>query len=69
MKTQPDTNHLLSPYALGQCLAMAANVAAGQTLTEIEKVLENGISITDLNQYFYTLRGMEKIIRNASLLR
>ena len=49
-------NVMVSPYSVVQALAMTANGAANQTRTEMEKVLGNGISINDLNQYLYTWR-------------
>ena len=54
-KTAKDgTNTLVSPYSLVQCLGMVANGADGQTLDEMQNVIGGGLSIDELNQYFYT---------------
>ena len=46
-----NTNAFISPYSLGQALAMIANGAEGETLEEIAAVLKigDGISINDIN--------------------
>ena len=49
-----NTNAFISPYSLGQALAMIANGAEGETLEEIAAVLKigDGISIDDINSYY-----------------
>lgn len=50
---QPESNLLISPLSLMSALAMTANGAGSETLTEMEKVL-GGIPIEELNEYLYT---------------
>ena len=52
-----NTNAFISPYSLGQALAMIANGAEGETLEEIAAVLKigDGISIDDINTYYATM--------------
>ena len=52
---EDDTNTLISPYSVMQALAMTANGADNETLSEMEKVL-GGLSIEKLNEYLYTWR-------------
>ncbi len=55
-KTAEDgRNVLVSPYSMTQALAMTANGAKGDTLSEMENVL-GGTSIDKLNRYLYTQR-------------
>lgn len=49
-------NLLLSPYSVMQALAMTANGADGQTRSQMEQVLGNGIPLETLNEYLYTQR-------------
>ncbi len=52
-------NVLVSPLSVELALAMTANGAAGDTLTEMEQVLGDGISIADLNGYLHTwMKGL-----------
>ena len=51
----PEQNVLVSPYSVMQALAMTANGADGQTLSEMEQTL-GGLPLGDLNQYLYTQR-------------
>ncbi len=51
----PEQNVLVSPYSVMQALAMTANGADGQTLSEMEQTL-GGLPLDDLNQYLYTQR-------------
>ncbi len=44
-------NSLLSPLSISAALAMTANGADGDTLDEMEKVLGNGLTIDQLNDY------------------
>ena len=48
-------NLLLSPYSVMQALAMTANGASGETLSEMEQTL-GGIPCAKLNEYLYTQR-------------
>ena len=52
-----NSNAFISPYSLGQALAMIANGAEGETLEEIAAVLKigDGISIDDINSYYATM--------------
>lgn len=52
-----NANAFISPYSLGQALAMIANGAEGETLEEIAAVLKigDGISIDDINSYYATM--------------
>ena len=47
-------NVLVSPLSVELALAMTANGAAGDTRTEMERVLGGGISTQDLNGYLHT---------------
>lgn len=46
-------NLLISPLSISQALAMTANGASGQTLSEMESVLGDDLTIDDLNAYYY----------------
>lgn len=50
----PEENSLISPLSVMLALAMTANGADGQTLTEMEGLLGGGLPIEELNQYLYT---------------
>lgn len=50
---QKDENILLSPVSAMYALAMVANGAKGETLSEMEEAL-GGISIDELNEYLYS---------------
>ncbi|MDR2542621.1 MAG: serpin family protein [Treponema sp.] len=47
-------NSLISPVSVLLALAMTANGADGNTLTQMEQVIGGGMSINDLNTYLYT---------------
>lgn len=47
-------NTVMSPASVAQALAMVANGADGETLKQIETVLGKGISVEDLNRYYYS---------------
>lgn len=50
--TTPDgKNLLISPLSISAALAMTANGADGDTKTEMEKVLGNGLTLDQLNEY------------------
>lgn len=52
-------NVLVSPLSVELALAMTANGAAGDTRTEMERVLGGGISTEDLNGYLHTwMKGL-----------
>lgn len=46
-----EENLLISPLSISAALAMTANGADGKTREEMEKVLGNGLSLDDLNEY------------------
>jgi len=48
-----DKNSLVSPASVMLALAMTANGADGETLSQMEKVLGGDIAINTLNQYLY----------------
>ena len=58
-------NLLISPLSVHVALAMTANGAAGDTLTEMEALLGSGISLEDLNEYLLSyvnsLQGRENL--------
>ena len=54
--TKQGENIMISPYSIMQALAMTANGANGKTLEEMEKVLGNGMSIEELDQYLLAQR-------------
>ncbi|MBR5683336.1 MAG: hypothetical protein IKW96_08710 [Ruminococcus sp.] len=56
-------NDLISPYSVAQALGMTANGANGTTLSEMEKVLGDGMNIERLNGYF---RGQRERTVNTS---
>ncbi len=49
---EENQNTLISPLSIMLALAIAANGASGETLTQMESVL--GVSIADLNEYLYS---------------
>lgn len=53
-KESANQNVLVSPLSVLLALAMTANGADGQTKTEMESVLGNGIPVEELNEYIYT---------------
>ncbi|HOV70333.1 MAG TPA: serpin family protein, partial [Clostridia bacterium] len=58
-------NSLISPTSVMFALAMTANGADNKTLREMEEVLGNGISISDLNEYLYTyLKNLPSIAKS-----
>ncbi len=50
-KKSGEENILLSPFSISSALAMTANGADGKTKEEMEKVLGNGLSLDDINDY------------------
>ena len=46
-----DENLLLSPLSISTALAMTANGAEGETKKEMEKVLGNGLTLDEINEY------------------
>lgn len=67
-----DDNALVSPLSVLMALSMTANGAGGETLSQMEKVLGNGISAQEMNEYLYTFRkseGDSLAIANAIWLR
>ena len=44
-------NMLISPLSISAALAMTANGADGQTLSEMENVIGNGLTIDEINEY------------------
>ena len=50
--TGADDQILISPLSASAALTMTANGADSETLEEMEKLLGNGISLDDLNEYF-----------------
>lgn len=68
-QAKAEGNHLVSPLSAELALAMAANGAAGNTLSQLEKAL-GGYSIDELNQYLYTtarwLPSTEKVKLNLA---
>lgn len=56
LRTKNGENAMVSPYSVVEALAMTANGAKNDTLTEAEQVLGSGIALEALNQYLYTWR-------------
>ena len=52
-KENSEENVLVSPLSVATALAMTANGADGETLSEMEKLLGGDISIEQLNSYLY----------------
>lgn len=50
-KKEDAKNTLLSPLSISAALAMTANGADGKTLEEMEKVIGNGLTIDEINDY------------------
>lgn len=50
-KKEDTKNTLLSPLSISAALAMTANGADGKTLEEMEKVIGNGLTIDEINDY------------------
>lgn len=61
-----DKNSLISPYSIIQALGMTANGAAGDTKTEMERVLGN-MPIEKLNSYLKTVRESQTITDTCKL--
>ena len=61
------SNVLISPYSIVQALAMTANGAKGDTLSEMENVL-GGMPIDNLNKYLYTQRTSQPDGEKCKLL-
>lgn len=52
-------NLLLSPLSISTALAMTANGAEGETKKEMEKVLGNGLTLDEINEYMaYYVKGL-----------
>ena len=66
-RTDCEENTLISPYSIMEALAMTANGAKGETLSEMEKVM-GGISIDRLNEYLYTQRVSQPDTSECKLL-
>lgn len=64
---KPDENLLISPYSMMQALAMTANGADGETLTEMEQTL-GGIPIDALDSYLYYQRTTLPQAENSKCL-
>ena len=60
-------NVLISPYSVMQALAMAANGANGETLTQMEQAL-GGIPIEELNKYLLSQRESQPNTNQCKLL-
>ena len=56
-----EQNSLISPYSMIMALAMTANGADADTLSEMENVLGGGMSIDSLNEYLYCLQKLSLI--------
>ena len=50
-KSDSVKNLLISPLSISAALSMTANGADGQTLKEMEKLLGNGLSLEEINEY------------------
>ncbi|MCQ2290954.1 MAG: serpin family protein [Muribaculaceae bacterium] len=63
-----DGNVFVSPYSLGQVLAMLANGAEGQTYDEIATVLKigDGTSLDDINSYYSTMNSTLTTINSSA---
>ena len=65
-----DENSLVSPISVLLALAMTANGADGNTLSQMEQVLGGGMSISKLNEYLYSftngLSSKDKSLLNIS---
>lgn len=63
-----DGNVFVSPYSLGQDLAMLANGAEGETFNELAKVLKigDGATLEDINTYYETMNGTLTTINCSS---
>ena len=61
-------NVFVSPYSLGQALAMLANGAEGETYDEIADVLKigEGTALNDINSYYATMNKALKSIKCSS---
>ena len=54
VKTSKDKNLLVSPLSIQLALSMVTNGADGQTKSEMENLLGNGIGVEELNEYLYS---------------
>lgn len=54
VKSEEGANVLISPTSAQMALAMTANGADGNTKTEMENVLASGMTIEELNAYWYS---------------
>lgn len=57
----PQENLLISPVSVTSALAMTANGATGEVLSEMESVLGNGMPVSRLNEY---IAGWENILES-----
>lgn len=67
VKKSVNENVFISPLSVQIALAMNANGANGQTRSEMESVLSNGISLDDLNEYLSTYTSKLPSSENAKL--
>ncbi|MBQ8738836.1 MAG: serpin family protein [Clostridia bacterium] len=67
VKKSVNENVFISPLSVQIALAMNANGANGQTRSEMESVLANGISLEDLNEYLSTYTSNLPSSENAKL--
>ena len=63
-----NTNNFISPYSLGQALAMLANGAEGETYDEIARVLKigDGASLADINTFYATMNQALTSIKSSA---
>ncbi|MGM9840164.1 MAG: serpin family protein [Sodaliphilus sp.] len=63
-----NTNNFISPYSLGQALAMLANGAEGETYDEIARVLKigDGASLADINTFYATMNQALTSIKSST---
>ncbi|MGM9870035.1 MAG: serpin family protein [Sodaliphilus sp.] len=63
-----NTNNFVSPYSLGQALAMLANGAEGETYDEIARVLKigDGASLDDINTFYATMNEALTSIKSSA---
>lgn len=63
-----NTNNFVSPYSLGQALAMLANGAEGETYDEIARVLKigDGASLADINTFYATMNQALTSIKSSA---
>ena len=67
VKKSVNENVFISPLSVQLALAMNANGANGQTRSEMESVLANGISLDELNEYLSTYTSKLPSSENSKL--